>query len=417
MAQFPSPAVPDATVPFRLDPYGWIPETARSLGTDAFESRLLLKKTVFLTGPDAVEVFYDRAKFTRTDAAPARLQHTLFGSGGVQGLDGEAHAKRKAMFVSLLSAGGVAEIGRRAAAGWDAEAAGWPVGERVSFYDASRRLLTRVACGWAGVPLPEEDVAERTRELSLMYESAGAVGPTYLWGWRGRVLGERWVAGLIEGVRSGELGEDAVPADAPLRVVAGFHDAGGAPLSEETAAVEVLNLLRPIVAVSVWQAFAALALHEHREAAGDLSDPARLDAFAEEVRRFYPFFPAVLAIVREGFTWKGFEFPEGRPVVLDLHGTNHDPRLWDRPDAFDPSRFLGERPGHLGPIPQGGGSVAGGHRCPGEDVARELIRQAALFLTDPARVRFEVPADQDLSVAVRRLPALPRSGFELIKTA
>jgi hypothetical protein len=51
--------------------------------------------------------------------------------------------------------------------------------------------------------------------------------------------------------------------------------------------------------------------------------------FVQEVRRFYPFFPFVAAVVKKDFTWKGFEFKEGTLTFLDLYGTNHDPEVWE----------------------------------------------------------------------------------------
>ena len=62
--------------------------------------------------------------------------------------------------------------------------------------------------------------------------------------------------------------------------------------------------------------------------------------FVQEVRRFFPFFPAVAGRVRETFEWRGYRFDRGTHVMLDLHGTNHDSRVWREPDAFRPERFL-----------------------------------------------------------------------------
>jgi hypothetical protein len=47
------------------------------------------------------------------------------------------------------------------------------------------------------------------------------------------------------------------------------------------------------------------------------------------------------ARIDRSFTWRGHRFPEGRLLLLDVHGTNHDPTVWRDPDAFDPTRFLG----------------------------------------------------------------------------
>ncbi|MFL0693235.1 MAG: cytochrome P450 [Agrobacterium tumefaciens] len=91
--------------------------------------------------------------------------------------------------------------------------------------------------------------------------------------------------------------------------------------------------------------FLAHALHMHPPGIPDTSAGARhREAFVQEVRRYYPFFPAVAAVVRESFEWKGYRFAKGRRVMLDLYGTNRDRRTWDAPGEFRPERFDGIQP-------------------------------------------------------------------------
>ena len=179
--------------------------------------------------------------------------------------------------------------------------------------------------------------------------------------------------------------------------------------------MELLNILRPTVAVSVYIVFAALALHRHPRVRGQIArgDGVALEHFVQEVRRFYPFFPAAMARVREDFEWHGQSFRRGERVMLDLHGTNHDERRWNAPGEFRPSRF--DLPfGHFDFIPQGGGHRAHAHRCPGESITVELMKQAVQILLH--RLSFQVPP-QDLEVDRGRLPALPRSGLVLANVA
>jgi fatty-acid peroxygenase len=85
--------------------------------------------------------------------------------------------------------------------------------------------------------------------------------------------------------------------------------------------------------------FAGRALHEHpgwgmRIAAGDRE---ALSVFVHEVRRLYPFVPvlaAARAIVR---TSSASPYRAEGLVVLDVHGTGHDPAHWPDPDHFGPS--------------------------------------------------------------------------------
>jgi fatty-acid peroxygenase len=54
-----------------------------------------------MQGEEAAKVFYDENKFKRKKAAPKFVKKTLFGQGGVQGLDEDRHRHRKQLFMSL----------------------------------------------------------------------------------------------------------------------------------------------------------------------------------------------------------------------------------------------------------------------------------------------------------------------------
>src|SRR5690606_22106683 len=134
-----------------------------------------------------------------------------------------------------------------------------------------------------------------------------------------RKRANRWVASLVRDIRAGRR---RAPDDTAAHAIALHRDPGGKLLDERIAAVELLNVLRPTVAVSVYIVFVAHALHTQREAREQLhrGAPDDVERFVQEVRRFYPFFPAVAARVREDFEWRGYRFPQGRRVMLDLHG-------------------------------------------------------------------------------------------------
>ena len=104
--------------------------------------------------------------------------------------------------------------------------------------------------------------------------------------------------------------------------------------------MELLNILRPTVAVAVFIVFAAHALHGFPACRPKLQTGDEYpELFVQEIRRLYPFFPAVMARTRHNFEWNGYRFPRGRRVMLDLYGTNRDARAWDAPEEFRPDRF------------------------------------------------------------------------------
>ncbi|MCM0678326.1 cytochrome P450 [Micromonospora phytophila] len=406
MATIPADRSPESTLAFLRDGYRFINARCDRHGSDIFQTRLLLRPTICLRGRPAAELFYDTGRFDRAGAMPKRAQRTLTGRGGVQGLDGEAHTDRKGMFMSIMTPTAVRQLGQLFDDEWRARIPAWESAGAVVLYDEVARMLTRAVCAWAGVPLAAAEVERRTADLHAMIEGPAAVGPRHWRGLLGRRRGERWIADLIDSERVGTL---PAPPGSAFRVIAEHRDDRDRLLPRRIAAVELLNILRPTVAVDRFVVFAALALHDHpawRQRVRQ-SDEAT-ESFVQEVRRYYPFFPVAAARVRRSFDWQGYHFPRGRRVLLDLYGTNHHRALWPEPERFRPERFTGWRGDEFGLVPQGGGDHHTGHRCAGEWITIELMKRAVTNLT--TAMRYDVPP-QDLAVSLRRMPALPASGF------
>jgi fatty-acid peroxygenase len=409
MRTIPRDSSPESTLALLRHPFRFIPDRCRRFGTDVFEARLLLRRTICISGPEAAAVFSDPARFMREGAVPPRVMKTLFGLGGVQSLDGEAHRHRKAMFMRLMTPERMAALRGIARRIWLERAALWGNVETVELYGQARSILTRAVCEWAGVPLPERDVEIRARQFSCMFDSVRTFGPAHWRALHARQRAEAWARDIVAGVRSGRV--RAVPGSA-LAAIATFRDLDGELLDPQTAAVELLNLLRPTVATAVWIVYVALALHRYPEVRTALGhEPEYAEWFAQEVRRYYPFFPLIAARVRDTFEWNGYRFPKDARVVLDLYGTDHDARAWSNPDVFDPLRFRRWDGDEYRFVPHGPGDPNRHHRCAGERMTVELIKMAAEMLT--VHLRYEVPVPQDLTIDWSRLPALPRSRFIL----
>jgi fatty-acid peroxygenase len=406
MSSIPSSKGFDSTLALLRNPYGFIPDTCRDLDADLFETRILLQKTICMTGAAAAEVFYSEDGLVRAGSMPKRIQKTLLGEKGIQGLDGEAHRHRKRMFMSLMATERIEALENTTRDLLDRYARDWQAAEKVVLYDEVREILTRAACAWSGVPLPEAEVQTRTAQMTALFQHAGAVGWKH-WGARlARHRAERWAAGIIEQVRDGSLQPGQESA---AHVVAMWRDLDGEPLTPRVAAVELLNVLRPTVAVSVFIVQAAHALHRQPTWRQRLKDDERhLESFVQEVRRLYPFFPAVAARVKRDFEWRGDRFAEGRRVLLDLHGTNTDPRSWSAPDEFRPERFQEWDENPFDFIPQGGGDHLTNHRCPGEWIAIGLMKAFCGYFV--SSIDYDVP-DQELESGAGDVPPLPKTGF------
>jgi fatty-acid peroxygenase len=409
MTRIRSDRRPDSTIAFLADPYRFISRRARRFATDVFATRLLGRRTICMLGREAARLFHDPTRMQREGALPRRLVRTLVGQDSVQTLDGEAHRARKALLLELTGGQHLYRLHAITAAQWRHHAQRWQKdGGGVCLYRGSAALLACSAFEWVGLQPQDPAVARRLDDVIAMFDGAGAVGPRHWRALAARRRTEAWLAGRVEDLRRDM--HDVEP-HSPLARLVRYRDAQGQALPARVAAVELLNLLRPVAAISVYVTFAAHALHRHPAERERLAaaDPRALANFTEEVRRFYPFFPATAARTTGAFEWQGLDFPAHTRVLLDLYGTNHDPRIWTQPERFDPDRFAAGYDELYGLIPQGAGSHADGHRCAGETITRALLRQASAFLAG----QLEWTVDGDPQVDFARLPALPRGGMML----
>ncbi|MFL6550610.1 MAG: cytochrome P450 [Povalibacter sp.] len=407
MATTPRTRAFDSTLALLRDPYRFISRECRRAGSDVIRARLLMQETVLMTGAAAAQLFCDNARFARSGAAPLRLQKTLFGVGGVQSLDDAEHRTRKSMFMDLMTTERVLELQREVTQGALTAAQHWTQSDSTCLYDAMQEVLTRAVCAWSGVPLHASETRERTRQLAALFDGAGAVGPKHWISRLARKHSEQWIAGVIERIRKGEI-RPAVETAAHR--IAWHRSTRGELLEPRIAAVELLNVLRPTVAVSVYVVFIAHALYKVPHVAERLrnADAHYERAFVQEIRRWYPFFPAVVARVRERFEWRDHAFEKNERVMLDLYGIDHDPRVWHDPESFSPERFASREITPFNFAPQGPGDHLLNHRCPGEWITMAIMQTMVEVLL--RRISYSVPL-QDASLDYARMPALPRSRF------
>jgi len=396
----------DNSLALMQEGYLFINNRVKKYQSDLFEARLLGQKVICMSGEEAAKVFYDPERFQRNGAAPKRIQKSLFGENAIQTMDGEEHLHRKLLFLSLMTPPHQKRLAELVMQEWQVSVGKWD-GQKVVLFEESQNILCKVACSWAGVPLKESEIKERAEDFTSMVDAFGAVGPRHWKGRRARTRAEEWIESVIEDVRAGKL--TAVNGTA-LHEMAFYKKPDGSKLDSRMAAIELINVLRPIVAIATFITFSALALHEHPACKEKLqtSDETYFEMFAQEVRRFYPFGPFLGARVKQDFTWHNGKFEKGMLVLLDMYGTNHDPRLWEKPNEFRPERFKDWTGSLFDFIPQGGGDPAKGHRCPGEGITVEVMKATLDFLVN--KIDFDVPK-QDLSFSLVRMPSLPESGF------
>ncbi|RXE47040.1 cytochrome P450 [Chromohalobacter israelensis] len=399
----------ESTLAILREGYRYIGSQCDRLETDVFRSRLMLKNTLFIRGESSARLFYDKERLTRSQAAPKRLQKTLFGVGGVQGLEGESHRERKALFLSFMSQERITRLVHLVEETWQKRMPYWQAQPSVVLQDEFHWILCRAACDWCGIAVSDENIPGLAHNLALMIEGGGKVGPKHWKARRARRLTEEALVQLIDEYRHQH---ERLDPSLPLPAFATLRDHKGLRLPSRIVAVELLNLIRPIMAIARYMVFTALAIHENPDCAEKLrgeDNHVFRHYFIEEVRRFYPFFPFLIARVRHDFVWHGYKFHKGWQVILDLYGTNHDAKRWKNPDQFLPDRFQQESNDYhrFAMVPQGGGSYEY-HRCPGEWITLSLLEMTIQVLT--RKITYNVPP-QDMSVNLTTIPTQPYSGF------
>jgi len=394
--------------------YTYIPNRNKIYQTDVFETTLMGQNAYCMGGEEAARLFYDTDKIKRDGAAPKFATQTLLGEDGVQTLDGEEHRNRKQYFLDLMTEERIDDWGKLVKKYLLKGAVEWMEKPSIVFYEESKKALTRAVCEWAGVPLPKSDVEKRTKQLSNLFENVAEMNPKMAKGVISRKTGTKWAEDLIKQVRAGELEPDE---DTALYQIAFHTEIDGTIIDLHPAATELLNILRPSVAIAIYLNFVALTLHQFPDIRHKLLlenvNGDYYEHFVQEVRRFYPFFPFNAGITRKDFVWNDYKFEGDSLLVFDYYGTSHDKRLWENPETFNPDRF---KAWEISPtdqvqyqlVAQGGGDYLGGHRCPGEWNTVRAMKVTAEVLTK--EIDYDLPK-QDLGYSMVDMPTWPKSGI------
>lgn len=342
----------------------------RAGGADWFQVRMLGRPALVVRGPLGVRTFYEPDLVSRKGAVPAPLRLLLFGPGTVHALDGTPHLERKELFFRIIDTDSVRrlaeQVDRRlaeASSGWD--------GREVRLFDELAAVYGEAVIDWAGIEADPGEARAVAHELALVVDGFGIRGTAYPRAALGRVRAQLWARRIVRETRAGER---PAPDGTALAVIA------ESDLPDLVAATELLNVLRPTVAVAFFGAFAGHALDTHPEWRSRLAEGTDDErrAFEHEIRRWYPFAPLLTGRVRRDVHWAEGTVRPRSWIVLDIVGTNRDPAVWRDPDVFAPERFFDADGRVVEPdvhryVPHGGGDVRKGHRCPGEPAAAGIL--------------------------------------------
>lgn len=377
MQDIPGQTLFDSSLALLREGYQFIANGCQRYHSPVFVTRLLFRRTLCMRGEMAAKLFYEQQVFIRSKTAPSVLG-SLFGTDREHCKQGSEHRLRRQLLLQTLEAQRVEQLVRLAEEQWLAALQRWEGQAHVVMLPEIETLLCKAVCRWAGVPLGDHEAARRRQQLAAMIDGSGRIGWAQLAALRARRKAHAW---------AGEL------------------------LSQRVAAVELLGLLRPTVAVARFIVFAVLELHRHPEWQRRLAhDDQWLRPFTQEVRRFYAFLPFIAARVRQDFECEGYRFKAGTRVLLDLYGTDRDPVTWHQPDEFLPERFIAWQGSVYSFIPLAGAA----QRCPCEQLSIVLIESALRLFC--RRMHYTV-TQQDLSISTRRMPMPPASCLVLSEIA
>lgn len=377
---------------------------------------LLGKRSLLVRGAEGVRLFYDSTRVKREGAMPMPIQGSLFGRGSVHGLDDEAHRHRKATFVRVCYDDAQVERIKPMVEAEVREAMQRWRKHPESVYDSMVIAYGRAALRWAGIEATDAELDVQARRLGDIVEGFAHLSLDHVKAWVNRRLTDQWFAGLIRDQREGR--RHAEPGTS-LHEWANHREPDGSPLDARTAGIELQNTIRPHIAVARFASFAVKAVHEQPEwreriqvetaERGTLVDGPLATAFAQEVRRHYPFVPMLPSFARTDFEYQGEQVHEGDRVLIEVLGTNTGP-AWEDPKTFDPERFAGKSFDETEAIetfiPQGGSDVETGHRCPGEKIAVSSLATTVAALCEP---EVEI-LDEGLDFSWNEMPTRPSSG-------
>lgn len=402
----------------RLDEgYLLLSELRKEADAPVVKARLLNKEVIAVYGKEAARAFYDPANFKRKGAMPKLVLKTLFGEEGVQTLDDEEHNQRKKVFMDLMTPKRMEDY-HRIVDRTLTEKMEHLQGE-LELFDVAKDVLFRSICEWSGIDLTKMNEREinQLAEYQISMISSAVTNPTtHIKGIENRKKSEKWAQSLIEDARINPV---AGKENVALYAFANAKDTQGNLLPIDVAAVELLNIIRPTVALTVWIALMGHALFSRPDIYQRLHTEfdELQDSFIQEMRRYYPFFPMVPAFAKKDVTIDGYLIPEDSWVVLDLYGTNHDERSIETPEVFRISRYVGKEK-HISydeeyeMIAQGGGKFEAMHRCAGEWITLHALRVFSDQLVN--KYKFSVP-EQDWTIPMNQFPTYPNSKAKLYK--
>ena len=138
----------------------------------------------------------------------------------------------------------------------------------------------------------------------------------------------------------------------------------------------------------------------HREVASGAGSSPLLEAFVNEVLRYFPPIPFLVRRATEAAVLGGISVRKEQTLIVSLIGLHHDPRYWESPRRFDPERreFTGKSYNRRAFLP----FSMGARVCGGASLARmEAVEGLAAVIRGFRVTRAPGPTRFDFALALR----------------
>jgi cytochrome P450 family 135 len=366
------------TLRFTLDPDGYFAAAQRRHG-DVFTMGLLGRRWVVIADPDAVKEVLSHGPGEVDSGAANGVFSSVLGTRNLLLLDGEEHLHRRRIVTPAFHGERMRAYEDMIRAETRRVLADWPTGRPVAALPHMQALTFAVIMRCVFGVDEGERVGQLGEALRGMLAWVTEMRRVLLF----FLLGPRWLDRLpafrrqVERVDRELLAEisrrralgDLSEREDILSLLIQATDEDGKHLSDRELRDELVTLL--IAGHETTATLLAWTIHElaRHPAAQDrlaVEQGAFCDAVITETLRLHPPTGGVVRRLREPLTIAGYDLPTGTdvlPVTLLVHRRAD---LYPNPWAFDPTRFLDDRPPAGGWFPFGG-SV---RRCIGASFAQ-----------------------------------------------
>jgi cytochrome P450 family 135 len=403
-----------------LDPIRFVDTCHRRYG-DVFAIRIpVIGTLVFLANPEHIRLVSrgDPTIFHAGEAAAPLAQ--VVGRHSLLVIDEDKHRRSRSLMLPAFHGDSVRRQIAEMIAITAEEVARWPVGEPFQLYPRMQRLTLEVILRTVIGVHDQDRLAALRAALPPMMEIGSPVElippPEVLlrFGmWRRRAQRRAAAVELLNDEIRRCRADPALEqrTDALAMLVGSGTGSAGQPMPDDELVDQLVTLLlagHDTTATALSWAFERLTRHPEllartAQAAAD-GDEAWLDAVCRESLRVRPVVFEFGRKLTADLQLGGYHLPAGVILAPSINLVQHSSRYYADPDAFQPQRFLDQRPDPAVWFPFGGGV----RRCLGATFAQVEMRTVLREVL--RRVELAPTAAPDEPVRARHVTMVPRQG-------